>query len=58
MNNDTLINAGITSGIVSILYAMYKIFKHSSCSSNCCGRKSNMEINLTPPRIESFVVNA
>lgn len=53
MDNNTLINASITSGIVSIIYALYKIFKHSKCSSNCCGRISGISIDLTPPR-ESF----
>jgi len=53
MDNNTLINASITSGIVSIIYALYKIFKHSKCSSNCCGRTSDVSIDLTPPR-ESF----
>lgn len=37
--------AGIVSGLVSILYTY---MKHSSCHGNCCGKKMDMEIDLTP----------
>ena len=55
MDTNTFVNAGITSGIITLLYTIYKLFKHSSCTSNCCGRKTDFEINLTPPRSESFM---
>lgn len=47
--DDTIINASVTSGIVSILYAMYKIFKHTKCKGFCCGIKSNCMMDLSPP---------
>ena len=50
MDSDYLITASLTSGIVSIIYAVYKICKHVACKSDCCGKKSTMTLDLTPPR--------
>ena len=39
--------AGGSSGIIlGIVYLVYKVFKHSSCASNCCGQKSSLSIDL------------
>jgi hypothetical protein len=49
MNVDDLISGGITGGIFSIIYIVYKMFKHSSCRSKCCGHDSSLNLDLTPP---------
>jgi len=39
--------AGGSSGIIlGGIYIIYKIMKHSSCRSNCCGKKSSLSIDL------------
>ena len=50
MDANDFITGGIASGIVAILYAVYKICKHSSCSSKCCGRDASINVDLTPPQ--------
>lgn len=39
--------AGGSSGIIlGCIYVVYKMFKHSSCRSNCCGHKSSLSVDL------------
>tara|TARA_R110000822_G_scaffold76657_1_gene184346 strand:- start:15 stop:236 length:222 start_codon:yes stop_codon:yes gene_type:complete len=39
--------AGGSSGIIiGSFYMLYKILKHSSCRSNCCGLKSSLSVDL------------
>ena len=49
MDGQAIAQSGISAGIVAILYALYKIFKHSDCTSSCCGRKTSFELNLNSP---------
>lgn len=42
----TLLNGGVSGGIVALFYFTYKIFKRSRCSSNCCGYKNDLEVSL------------
>ena len=41
--------AGIVSGVLSMIYTY---MKHSSCHGQCCGKKMDMEIDLTPVVVE------
>jgi hypothetical protein len=50
MDIDPFITSGISAGVTALLYIIYKLFKHSSCTSNCCGKKSEIHIDLTPPQ--------
>jgi hypothetical protein len=39
--------AGGSSGVIlGCIYLVYKMLKHSSCRSNCCGQKSSLTIDL------------
>ena len=40
---------GIISGVLSMIYTY---MKHSSCHGNCCGKKMDIEIDLTPIVVE------
>lgn len=48
MDPNNLIPSAVTAGIVSIIYALYKVFKHSSCISDCCGRVTTVKVDLSP----------
>ena len=50
MDYGSLITAGASSGMIAVLYALYKIFKHSKCTSKCCGRSVEMSIDLESAR--------
>lgn len=45
-NPNTYISSGVTGGIISIVYIVYKIFKHSACRSKCCGQTTELQIDL------------
>lgn len=48
--------SGISAAIVLVLGAIYKLFYHFKCSSNCCGNKSSVAVDLgTPPKSEPLV---
>ena len=53
MDNTPIISSGVTGAIIAILYVLYKVCKHSSCNSNCCGKKSSIEVNLSPTEPET-----
>lgn len=55
--NDILVNSGISSAIVLIAAAIYKMCIHFRFRSSCCGKSSSMSVDLTPPRNESFILN-
>jgi hypothetical protein len=39
--------AGITSGgTIGVIYVIWKLFKHSSCRSRCCGKEASMSVDL------------
>jgi hypothetical protein len=45
--------SGISAGAILILAAAYKMLHHFKCTSNCCGSKSSLEVDLgTPPKTE------
>lgn len=46
MDYTSLTTAGVSSTMVAVLYAIYKIFKHSACTSSCCGRTVDVSIDL------------
>jgi hypothetical protein len=48
MDLNNIAGSAITAGIVSVIYAVYKVFKHSNCTSNCCGRVSSLKVDLSP----------
>ena len=48
MDPNNFVGSAITAGIVSIIYALYKVLKHSNCTSNCCGRLSSLKMDLSP----------
>ena len=48
MDLNNVAGSAITAGIVSVLYALYKVLKHSNCTSNCCGRVSSLKVDLSP----------
>ena len=41
-----LLSSGLSSVFVMILYMTYKIFRHSRCKSNCCGKRVSFDIDL------------
>ena len=43
---EQILSGGVTGVIVMVLYAVYKVFKKSSCSSKCCGVESKIRIDL------------
>jgi len=45
-NPETYISSGLTGGIIAIIYVSYKILKHSSCRSKCCGQTTELQIDL------------
>ena len=48
MDLNNIAGSAITAGIVSVIYALYKLLKHSNCTSNCCGRVSSLKVDLSP----------
>jgi len=49
MDISSIITGTASGGILAIVYLTYKLFKHSSCRSSCCGVKSFLEVDLTTP---------
>ena len=49
MDLNTLLSSGVSGGIIAVFYVCYKIFKHSSCTSTCCGKQTDLKIDLSPP---------
>jgi hypothetical protein len=47
--NNSLITAGITSGIIAVIGAIYKICHHCRFRSSCCGKEIKVDSNLSPP---------
>ena len=39
---------GIAGCVSGVLAALYTYYKHSSCHANCCGKKIDMTVDLTP----------
>ena len=39
---------GIAGCISGALAAFYTYYKHSQCHSNCCGKKIDLQMDLTP----------
>lgn len=39
---------GLAGCISGALAAFYTYYKHSQCHSNCCGKKVDLEVDLTP----------
>jgi len=55
---NSLITAGITTAIVTIIGAVYKMCHHCKFRSSCCGREIKVDSNLSPPNPkESFDVS-
>jgi len=48
MDPNNFVGSAITAGIVSIIYALYKVLKHSNCTSDCCGRVTTVKVDLSP----------
>ena len=45
--------SGISAAVILVIGAIYKLFYHFKCVSNCCGNKSSVAIDLgTPPNTE------
>lgn len=49
MDVNAVATSGVSAGIVAILYALYKVFKHSRCTSTCCGWRNSMNVSLSSP---------
>ena len=49
MDISSIITGTASGGILAIVYITYKLFKHSSCRSNCCGIKSSLQVDLSTP---------
>lgn len=54
MDLNNVAGSAITAGIVSVIYALYKLLKHSNCTSNCCGRVSSLKVDLSPTTTEGL----
>lgn len=50
MDINNLITAGTSSGMIALMYAFYKIFKHSRCKSRCCNSSMEMSVDLESNR--------
>jgi hypothetical protein len=47
MDYDAIIaSSGLSSVLVMTGYVIYKIFRHSRCKSNCCGKRMTLDIDL------------
>ena len=53
MEVDNFIAPGFTALVISVMYALYKILKHSNCRSTCCGVRSSFEMDLTLPQLDA-----
>ena len=42
----SFVAGGSSGAIVGLFYIIYKIFRHSSCRSKCCGIKSSLSVDL------------
>ena len=51
---NSLITAGITTAIVSIFAAIYKLCHHCRFRSSCCGKELKIDSNLGTPPKEGF----
>lgn len=55
---NSLITAGITTSIIAVIGALYKLFHHCKFRSSCCGKEVRIDSNLSPPsNKESFDVS-
>jgi hypothetical protein len=55
---NSLITAGITTSIIAVIGAIYKLCHHCRFRSSCCGKEIKVDSNLSPPVIkESFDVS-
>ena len=48
MDQQTGSALGIAGCISGVLAAIYTYYKHSQCHSNCCGKKLDLQMDLTP----------
>jgi len=46
MDGANIITGIGTGGMIGLLYVIWKMFKHSRCRSNCCGRESSLSVDL------------
>ena len=51
---NSLITAGITTAIISIIGTVYKLCYHCKFRSSCCGREVKIDSNLGTPPKEGF----
>jgi hypothetical protein len=51
---NSLITAGITTAIVAVFGAIYKLCHHCRFRSSCCGRELKIDSNLGTPPKEGF----
>ena len=50
MDWNSLITAGASSGMIAVMYSIYKIFKHSRCRSKCCDKTVELSVDLESGR--------
>lgn len=43
---DGLITGISTGSVIGMIYLVWKMFKHSSCRSKCCGKEASMSVDL------------
>ena len=56
---NSLITAGITTSIIAVIGALYKLLHHCRFRSSCCGKEVKIDSNLSPPvPKESFDVSS
>lgn len=47
MDYNTVVASGGLSGILVLTgYITYKLFRHSRCKSNCCGKRMSLDVDL------------
>ena len=55
---NSLVTAGITTSIIAVIGAIYKLCHHCRFRSSCCGKEIKIDANLSPPaNKESFDVS-
>lgn len=47
----SILGGGTAGVIITGIYLVYKLLKHSACRSTCCGYKSSLEVDLETGRL-------
>ena len=48
MDAGNILSGGVAGGIIAVIFVLYKVLKHSSCSSQCCSSICKVKVDLTP----------